>query len=110
MALKEAIKEIIYINNLYKIILNKLKIGYIILKLVIYIDNNGAKVLAENPEFYKKTKHINIIYYYNREALRNNALTLEYIPMAEQLADMLIKSLAGPRLKYLIKKCGIIAV
>ena len=73
----------------------------------ILLNNNFAIKLVENPEFYKRTKHIDIIYYYNREAVNNNKVNIIYIPTKEQLADFLIKNLPNPQQKYLIKTANI---
>ena len=49
----------------------------------ILLNNNSAIKLAENPEFHKRIKHIDIIYYYNREAVNNNKVNIIYIPTKE---------------------------
>ena len=58
----------------------------------ILIDSESAKKLAENPEFHKKTKHINISYHFIREAVRDNGVKLLYIKTTNQLADWLTKT------------------
>ena len=73
----------------------------------ILLNNNSAIKLAENPEFHKRIKYINIIYYYNREAVNNNKVSVIYIPTKEQLADFLTKNLPNPQQKYLIKTANI---
>ena len=40
--------------------------------LAIFEDNEGAITLAENPEFHKCTKHIDIRYRYVREKVEIN--------------------------------------
>ena len=58
--------------------------------------------LAENPEFHKRTKHIDIIYHFIRECINNNKLKVGYIPTKEQLADGFTKGLDNPKHKTLI--------
>ena len=58
--------------------------------------------LAENPEFHKRTKHIDIIYHFIRECINNNKLKVGYIPTKEQLADRFTKGLDNPKYKTLI--------
>jgi hypothetical protein len=44
-----------------KVLLNKLGIDIV---LIVMIDNDGIKKLAQNLGFYYRTKHINIEYHY----------------------------------------------
>ena len=79
MAFKEAIKEVIYLNNLinyfYNFNNNKDNI-----KIPILLTNSESTIkLANNPEFYKRSKHIDIIYYFIREAIINKKVNLLYI-------------------------------
>ena len=59
-------------------------------------DNQGAIKLGYNAEFYKRTKHIDIKYYYIRELVENNKLTIIYLNTKNQLVDPLTKITAGP--------------
>ena len=107
MALKEAVREAIYLNNLYNYFNNSLKLGYSISTPVLLVDNTSAIKLAENPEFHKRTKHIDIIYHYTRQAIADNKIRIIYTPTKEQLADFLTKNLPNPQQKYLIKQANI---
>ena len=107
VALKEGIREAIYLNNLYKYFNNKLNLNYIIKTPVLFVDNQSAIKLAENPKFHKRTKHIDIIYHYSRQAINDNLVSIVYIPTKEQLADFLTKNLPNPQHKYLLKKANI---
>ena len=61
-------------------------------------DNNGAIKLSNNPEFHKRTKHIDIKYQFIRELVESNKIRLIYISTKEQLADPLTKAVSGPAL------------
>ena len=37
--------------------------------ITLFVDNQGAMRLANNPENHKRTKHINIRYHYIRELI-----------------------------------------
>ena len=64
--------------------LKAIKACYITITPYIYIglvpififedNNNGAKILSNNPEYYKRTRYINIniAYYLIKEAIFNN--------------------------------------
>ena len=67
MALKEAVKEALYLSNIFNYINNNLNLGYINSIPKIMVDNESVIKLGENPEFYKRSKHIDIVYYFIRE-------------------------------------------
>jgi hypothetical protein len=103
MALKEACKETIYLNNVINYITNKLQLLVNSNNTpIILVDNQGSLKLAENPEFHKRTKHIDIIYHFIRECINNNKLKVGYIPTKEQLADGFTKGLDNNKNTILI--------
>ena len=69
MALKEAIKEYLYLISVIKQlnITNKEK-------FYLFTDSLLAINLANNPEHYAKTKHINIQYHFIREHVTNGII------------------------------------
>ena len=92
MALKEAIKEAIYLNSMFQYLNNHLDLGYTARIPRILVDSDSAKKLAENPEFHKRSKYIEIIYHFNRQAIQEGKVELIYIPRKYQLADFLTKN------------------
>ena len=92
MALKEAIKEAIYLNSMFQYLNNHLDLGYTARIPRILVDSDSAKKLAENPEFHKRSKYIKIIYHFNRQAIQEEKVELIYIPRKYQLADFLTKN------------------
>jgi hypothetical protein len=105
MALKEAIKEYLYLISVIK----QLNIGNKE-KFHLFTDSLLAINLANNPEYYAKTKHIDIQYHFIREHVTNNTIQLSYINTKEQLADMLTKALSGPTFKYLVKQMNLLPI
>jgi hypothetical protein len=95
MALKDATKEAIYISNTFNYINNNLSLGYTTSIPKILVDSDSAKKLAENPEFHKRTKHIEIIYHFTREAITNKKIEIIQIPSKYQLADFLTKNVTN---------------
>jgi len=63
---------------------------------VILSDNQSALDIAENPKNYQRAKHIDIRYHFIRHALRNNQLSIDYIPSTHQPADVLTKANTPP--------------
>lgn len=92
MALKEATKEAIYLANMFNYLNNTLRLNYINSIPKILVDSDSAKKLAENPEFHKRSKHIEITYHFTRQAIIQGKIELIHIPARYQLADLLTKN------------------
>ena len=60
-----------YLYNLFKYFNNNLKLEYKLKIPIIYINNKGAKILAKNNIFYKRTKYIYLVYYYIQDVVKN---------------------------------------
>lgn len=105
MALKEAIKENIYIKSLLKQIpgLN----NAIKDTKALYTDSNSAIELAKNPVHHFRTKHIDIQYHFVRENHQNNTISLEWTSTSTQLADGLTKAISTERFLDYIKGLGL---
>jgi len=105
MALSEAVKEAIYLKRMLS------ELGfYKLAEVNVYIDNNGARKLAENPVFHNRTKHIDVRHYFVREAIERERLIVSYTPTEDMAADMLTKGLAGPKLHKCIDLLGLSVV
>ena len=107
MALKEATKEAIYLANMLNYINDKLKLGYSRSVPKILVDSMSAKKLAENPKFHKRSKHIELIYHFTRNAIANNQIELLHVNSKDQLADTLTKCLAIPLHEYHLDLLGL---
>ena len=95
MASTQATKEAIWLGRFLA------ELGYEgsdIDSVTIMGDNQGAIALASNPEYYARTKHIDIQWHFVREQVEANTVTLQYISTAEMVADGLTKPLA--RVKF----------
>jgi len=57
----------------------------------LLIDNQLVMSLARNATFHDWTKHIAICHHYIREKVDEGEIILEYLPTAEQVADVLTK-------------------
>ena len=65
----------------------------------IYEDNQGSIALAKNPEFHKRTKHIDIRYHYVRELVEDKKVEVFYVSTDDNPADLFTKNLG--RIKFL---------
>ncbi|KAJ0389139.1 hypothetical protein ATCC90586_010323 [Pythium insidiosum] len=75
--------------------------------VVVLEDNQGAIALAKNPEFHKRTKHIDIRYHFVRENVETGNIELQYCPTQDMLADLLTKPIAAGQFQLLRAKLGI---
>lgn len=64
----------------------------------LFGDNQSAIRLLKNPEYHKRTKHIDIQYHFIREKFKNGEIDISYISTAQQIADIMTKPL--PRDKF----------
>jgi hypothetical protein len=70
----------------------------------LFEDNLACIRLSENPEFHKRTKHIEIRQFYVREKVASGELKLKYIKSSENVADMFTKILPNQTFNYLVAK------
>ncbi|CAL3962787.1 unnamed protein product [Diplocarpon coronariae] len=102
MAINSAAKEAVYIKQIL------LELGfYIQNKLPLYTDNNGALLLAKNPQFHERTKHIAVKYHYIRDLISKGEIDLIYINTLSQKADGFTKPLAKPQFVEFLKQLAI---
>ena len=102
IAINIAAKEAVYIKTLLK------ELGYYKQnKLPLYTDNNGALLLANNPVFHERTKHIAVKYHYIRDLINKGIIDLIYIPTKEQKADGLTKPLDKIKFGDFIRVLGL---
>ena len=56
--------------------------------LTIMGDNQEAIALTKDNKFHARTKHINLCYHFIREAVENGKIVMNYIPTAENVANI----------------------
>ena len=56
-------------------------------------DNRGAILFIANPEFHRRTKHIEVRYYWIREKVEAKEITITYVSTKDMVADGLTKAL-----------------
>eukprot|EP00253_Pinus_taeda_P029527 PITA_29527 len=75
---------------------------------VIYCVNQSCIKLTENPVFHDRSKHIKIKYYFIRDYVQKGAVKLEYIPIDEQVVNILTKALPPGKHVYFRDKMGVV--
>jgi len=71
--------------------------GYEVHDSVLYQDNKSAMLLEKNGKASssKRTKHINIRYYFITDRVSRGELNLEWCPTLEMIGDYMTKPLQG---------------
>uniref|UniRef100_A0AAV1TYI0 Uncharacterized protein n=1 Tax=Peronospora matthiolae TaxID=2874970 RepID=A0AAV1TYI0_9STRA len=73
----------------------------------IYEDDQDSIVLAKNPEFHKRTKHIDIRYHYLREKVADGQVLLQCCATNNMNADLMTKPIPAAQFEYLRGMLGI---
>lgn len=100
-ALSEAGKEGVWLHLLLQ------ELGHIsAAPTVIWADNQSAIALAENPEFHKRTKHIDTKFHPVREVIERGVLLLKFFPTQFMTADGLTKPLPPKQFQRFLAMIG----
>ena len=76
----------------------------------IICDNTGAIPLAKESRFHKRTKHIKIRMHYIRELIHDWFVSLQYCPIAQQVADIFTKSFTENKFSELRAMIGVVEI
>ena len=60
---------------------------------VLQVDNSAAVKLAQNPEFHRRTKHVDVKYFFVREKVIDRSIEISQISTKHQVADVMTKPL-----------------
>ena len=89
-----AIKKAIWLSYiLSQLLLDKQDLNVTPGTVLLYSDNQGAIALAKNPQFYSRTKDVDIHVKFLREKVADETIDLQYTPTEQMVADRLIKAL-----------------
>jgi len=67
--------------------------------VVIYCDNINSILLANNPIYHARTKHIEVHYHFIREKVLAKKINLIHVSTKDQVADIFTKALGIDKLK-----------
>ena len=87
MAAIEACKEAVWLARLVR------DLGSAIEMSTLHCDSQSAILLAKNPVFHAKTKHIEVKYHFIREMLEDKLMKLVKVHTDDNCADLLTKGL-----------------
>ena len=66
----------------------------------ILCDNHSCINIIKNPIFHDKSKHVEIKYHFIRDMVQKGAVKLKYVPIEEQVADVLTNPMARVKFEY----------
>ena len=81
-----------------KRILDKLKVSSPS-PIKAYCDNKIEISIAYNPILHDRTKHVEVDKHFIKEKVENEQICIAYIPIDEQIADVLTKGLSKKQLR-----------
>ena len=95
VALGDGVKEALFVKGVLSFIIPSISEN----SIKVFVDNDGAISLANNPLSSARTKHIDVRFHFIRELTRSKTISVEYVPTKEQRADILTQALTGAILK-----------
>jgi hypothetical protein len=78
--------------------------------IVIYCDNIGSILLANNPVYHARTKHIEVHYHFIKEKVLAKEINLIHVNTKDQVVDIFTKTLSTDKLKKFRKMLGVLEV
>ena len=104
MALDDAVRDVVWERRGFSALGDSL-VGST--STTIHVDNQATIDLSKNLTSHDSTKHIDAKYYYVRTLIGDRAVQLQYIPTAENIADILTKPLSRESFLTHRKEMGI---
>jgi hypothetical protein len=102
IAAVEAGKEIVWMRNILG------EFGYPISSpSTLYIDNQSAISVAKNPEHHGRMKHLDLRYYWLRDAVEAGLIAPQHIRTEDMAADILTKPLPRAKVEICRKLMGL---
>jgi hypothetical protein len=78
--------------------------------IVIYCDNISSILLANNPVYHARTKHIEVHYHFIKENVLAKEIDLIHVSTKDQVANIFTKALGTDKLKKFRQMLGVLEV
>ncbi|KAJ3473937.1 hypothetical protein NLI96_g12743 [Meripilus lineatus] len=75
--------------------------------ITLHMDNQSAIQIARNPEHHGRMKHLDLRFYWLRDAVENRTLCIDYVPTDSMAANTLTKSLSKVKVEEACKQLGL---
>lgn len=99
------VRELVWLKNIFCEILGDSKF-----KINLFMDNESAIRLTKNPEFHKRSKHIDIKYHFIREKFSENLFKIGHVSTNDMIADIFTKSLPAQKFNFFKEKMNIVSM
>ena len=74
----------------------------------ILCNNKICIKMTESPVFHDKSKHTEVRYHYIWDMVQKGDVNIKYVPIEEQVEDVLIKPLDHVKFEYFRDKLGVV--
>ncbi len=78
--------------------------------VVIYCDNISSILLANNPVYHARTKHIEMHYHFIRDKVLAKEIDFIHVSTKNQVANIFTKALSTNKLRKFRKMLGVLKV
>jgi len=78
--------------------------------VIIYYDNISSILLANNPVYHVRTKHIEVHYHFIKKKVLAKEIDLIHVNTKDQVADIFTKALGTDKLRKFRKMLGVLKV
>jgi hypothetical protein len=78
--------------------------------VIIYCDNISSILLANNPVYHARTKHIKVHYHFIKEKILTKEIDLIHVSTENQVVDIFTKALGIDKLRKFRKMFGVLEV
>ncbi|EKM74306.1 hypothetical protein AGABI1DRAFT_48243 [Agaricus bisporus var. burnettii JB137-S8] len=73
----------------------------------LFVDNKSGISVAKNPEHHGRMKHLDLRFYWLREAVEEGLIDPLYVSTHEQVADILTKAVAKKVVEFAVPLLGL---
>ena len=102
IAAVDAGKEIAWMRNILR------EFGYgLDQPSTLHIDNQSAISVSKNPEHHGRMKHLDLRFYWLRDAVNDKVIRPSFIPTSQQVADIFTKALPASKVEFCRNSMGI---
>jgi hypothetical protein len=78
--------------------------------VILHEDNEASIKMSNNPQEYKRTRHIQVRYHFIRDQIQDGKIKLKHCSTTDQLADMFTKGISSVKLQDLLPRIGMSSV
>ena len=73
----------------------------------IMVDNQSAIMISKTSAHHNRTKHIDTLYHFIRDCVKEGRVVIEHVKTEDQLTDILIKSLGRVKFAEISARIGV---